>query len=952
MRRRTKFITAVTVAALILLAPLAVSWLVSTNYDPPSKPDDSDRDGLTDAREREMGTDPGMMDSDGDGLDDGEEDQLWRDHTIAPGADLDDDGTVNILDPDSDGDGLLDGEEVDLGTHPGLRDTDGDGVGDADDLDPLSRQDIDGDDLPDDWEGFYDVWDPLEDDDGDGLTNLLEFQEGTSPVHAFGMDEGLHVDLSDILDGSNINSMGQLYSPFREDDGSLEMGRPLFQVDPTTPGRYWRLYDLKTWSMGGWEHPLPGVGLSVVPGDPGDIGDWPAYVYHIEFTGRWKGPLPAPLHSQVVIGVEHGVVSETDGTFSASTWVEDYTVTSPQLELKTYLEDGFRTNDMDLPPFDDISAVVSVLPSELRDLEDLPDLEAALEARQWLWERATFSNDQELWGLSAPFNLANTGRGTSLDFASSLTVLCRLMDVPARVAVGFVPGIITGGHRVVRVGDLHAWTEVFDGTLWIPVEATPVSSLDGLGLGVAGGDTGVFMDWPVDDDGDNWVLATGGGLTSGTGGMTLPDAEVDTDEDGIPNSEDLDDDDDGLPDTLEWELGLNPIDADTDHDLLEDAAELLNGTSPVNGDTDGDGIPDGVEVIVLGTDPLDRDTDGAGSCDIQELKHSTDPLDPEDDEDALDWDCDGLLDRDEELLGTDPASWDSDLDGLSDGLEVDMGTDPVNWDTDGDGIPDGEELDMRTSPVSRDTDGDGLTDGQEKGYSPDSVVHPSDPTRPDTDGDGIDDGQEVERSMRTDHVDPDGDGLTDDREMEFHSDPYDVDSDGDGIDDWEEANRLEFREDVYAARDGAMPIFIALIILSAAFAFRYRPFDRRIVPDVLESLSELEKWLASLKEAPDDEVRQAIYKAYERLCSVLADYGYMRREGSTVREFETAVKDALPWVPREQLAELTRLFEEARYSDHQLSSDYVDRARKCLAGIRAALEEVTGRPPGAMAAEA
>ena len=953
MRRRTKFTLAVTMAAIILLTPLAVSWRVHSGYETPDRPADVDGDGLPDAVERGLGTDPGVVDTDGDGLDDGAEHELWNELGASPGADLDDDGLSSILDPDADGDGIIDGEEVEIGTHPGLADTDGDGVGDADDGDPLSNADLDDDGLPDDWEAFHGVFDPLADEDGDGLANLLEYAEGTSPVMPFGLDEGFRVDLSDWAEGRTFTSMADIYGPFREETGSLDLSRPLFQVDPTTPARYWRLMDLPTWDGWGWRHPLPAKGTVVVPGDPEDIGDWPAYVYTISMAGRWRGPLPAPLHSQVIVGVGPGVVEEAFGTFTAESWVRGYSITSPQLQLEDHLEQGHPAGSGDLPPFDHLPSSWGALPPELEGADELPDLEAALEARAWLWDRVSFSNAQGLWRISSPADLAREGRGNSLDLASALTVLCRAMGVPSRVAVGFAPGIISGDHRVVRVGDLHAWTEVFDGEVWVPVEATPVGSLEGLGLGVAGFDAGILLDVETGEGGNVWLPAAGGALTSGSGGVDLPNGDEDTDGDGIPDGTDTDDDDDGLPDDLEWELGTNPIDPDTDHDLLEDASELLNGTSPVNGDTDGDGIADGVEVIILGTDPLDRDTDGGGACDIQELEYRTDPLDPDDDHVALDADCDGIPDDEEARLGTDPESWDSDLDGLSDGLEVDLGTDPVNWDTDGDDVPDGEELDMRTDPLLRDTDGDGIDDGQETGHSPEVLAHPSDPRLPDTDGDGIDDGREATLATRPDHVDADGDGLTDDREVELRTDPYDTDTDGDGVDDWEEAQRAEFEEEVDEARDGMIPIYIALVILAAAFAFRYRPFDRRIVPDVIERISELERWLASLKEAPEDEVRRAIYRAYEGLCGILADYGYLeRREGWTAREFQRAVVEALPWVPDGLLRELTSLFEEARFSDHQLPEDYVDRARTCLSGVRETLEEVARGPAEAGTADA
>jgi hypothetical protein len=961
MRRRIKFVLAVTMAALILLTPLAVSWLVQVRYEPPVKSQDSDGDGLSDVDERRLGTDPGIMDTDGDGVNDGDDEVLGGTYLRSIGQrpdgnpvdmDWDDDGLYSPLDEDSDGDGLLDGQELDLGTDPWKWDTDGDGVGDGDDVDPLNIGDVDDDGLPDAWETFYGASDPLADDDGDGLANLLEFREGTSPVHAFGLDEGMFVDLSDLVEGKTVTSMVDLYYPLTGSPVLLDTDRPLFQVDPTTPARYWRLFDLKTWNGLGWEHLIPRTGTVVVPGDPEDIGQWPAYVYDIEFAGPWKGPLPAPLHSHVVVGVEPGTVTKAFGTFTASTYIDGYSITSPQLQLDDYLAQGLSSNDKALPPFDQLPGWGTDLPPELNIASGHPDLEAALEARRYLWQRAIFSNAEDNWALSSPYNLVRDGQGTALDFASSLTILCRLLDVPARVAVGFAPGVIIGGHRVVRVGDLHVWTEIYDGNLWIPIEATPYMSLDGLGLGAAGADEGVYLDTVMGGNGSVLLPAAGGALTSGSGGIGIPDGDEDTDGDGIPNSRDDDDDNDGITDADEWLLGTNPIDPDTDHDLLEDGSELLNGTSPVNGDTDGDGVADGVEVILLGTDPLDRDTDGAGSCDIQELEYNTDPLDPEDDYIALDADCDGIPDAEERSLGTDPNSWDSDLDGLSDGLEVELGSNPINWDTDGDGVPDGEELDRRTDLLVRDTDGDGLTDGEELGYVPTYLVHPSNPTLRDTDGDGVDDGREAEMNMRPDHADVDGDGLTDDQELVFKTDPYETDSDGDGIDDWEEVQRLDFEEEVDAARDGLIPIYAALIILSVAFALRYRPFDKRILPDVIERLSELEKWLATLKEAPDDEVRRAIYKAYEGLTSILSEDGYLRKkEGWTAREFQRAVDEALPWVPDELLRDLTRLFEEARFSDHDLPSDYVDRARTCLAGIREALEEVVGMPREALKAE-
>lgn len=60
-------------------------------------------------------------------------------------------------------------------------------------------------------------------------------------------------------------------------------------------------------------------------------------------------------------------------------------------------------------------------------------------------------------------------------FASALTVMLRSVGVPARLAVGFMPGEPTeDGVYLVRDSDSHAWTEVyFQGYGWVPFEATP-----------------------------------------------------------------------------------------------------------------------------------------------------------------------------------------------------------------------------------------------------------------------------------------------------------------------------------------------------------------------------------------------------------------------------------------------------------------------------------------------
>ena len=69
-------------------------------------PSDNDGDGLSDAEELSLGTDPNVRDTDTDGLDDGQENAIGTDP----------------LNYDSDGDGINDGDEVSAGTDPLLYD--------------------------------------------------------------------------------------------------------------------------------------------------------------------------------------------------------------------------------------------------------------------------------------------------------------------------------------------------------------------------------------------------------------------------------------------------------------------------------------------------------------------------------------------------------------------------------------------------------------------------------------------------------------------------------------------------------------------------------------------------------------------------------------------------------------------------------------------------------------
>ncbi len=173
---------------------------------------DYDRDGLSNSRERALGTDPYNPDTDGDGLLDGEEVFVYFTNPLKADTDADgltdyDEIFVHKTSPvlaDTDGDGLNDGEEIARRTNPNNPDTDGDGLLDGDEVrryetDPLNP-DTDSDTLSDGDEIFlYSTNPKMRDTDGDKLSDGDEINVyKTNPTKADTDGDGLN-------DGDEIN---------------------------------------------------------------------------------------------------------------------------------------------------------------------------------------------------------------------------------------------------------------------------------------------------------------------------------------------------------------------------------------------------------------------------------------------------------------------------------------------------------------------------------------------------------------------------------------------------------------------------------------------------------------------------------------------------------------------------------------------------------------------------
>ncbi len=164
---------------------------------------DDDGDGLDNAVEAALGTDPENADTDGDGVKDGAE--------VKAG--------LNPLSPDTDGDGLTDGEEIAGGTDPKKYDTDGDGLSDGQEVTQYgtnpTNPDTDGDGLSDGAEVSLGTSATKTDSDGDGLSDGDEVNKyKTNPTSA-------DTDKDGLPDGLELGKVGD--------------SDPTTTTDPTNP---------------------------------------------------------------------------------------------------------------------------------------------------------------------------------------------------------------------------------------------------------------------------------------------------------------------------------------------------------------------------------------------------------------------------------------------------------------------------------------------------------------------------------------------------------------------------------------------------------------------------------------------------------------------------------------------------------------------------------------------
>ncbi|MFN3200299.1 MAG: carboxypeptidase regulatory-like domain-containing protein [Bradymonadia bacterium] len=613
---------------------------------------DADGDGLSDARELELGTGVNTPDTDGDGLLDGFEFRYGLDPLVPQAADTDTDGdglpdlgeqarNADPTDRDSDDDTLEDGFEVDTsGTEPALFDTDGDGIDDgtewAGPTDPTvadtdgdglldgeevnryrtdpNDPDTDGDGMPDGFEIEYD-FEPTEHEDGaedadrDGLTNAQEAQAGANPYNA-------DTDFDDLTDAEEVLVHNTNPAESDTDGGGRRDAAEIYLdgTDPLAAGDDQEVFDDRHFLNDGegfyWD--LRGDGRvnngTANAFDGGfDIRFNDGFFFESESGRRLNNRehLLGPWRHRDLLLSRAIFVPENDG-FARYREIIINPTNQPQTATLVF--------NTDLGSDGQTEIVATSSGDQTFTIED-----------DWI---ITDDGDDE--GSPAVVHVFSDAVGTAqpVDVSASIgvddvTVTFEVVVPPNNsvVLMHFAAQQTTRAEALAKVDHL---TGLLGATLdgLTPADQRAVANIvtfeDADDDGLSNEEELQIGTSPQNPDTDADGLLDGFEVTYGFDPLTGGDGPNDPDGDGLANTD-------------EQNIGSSPLLADTDGDGLDDPDEVLATSDPNLPDTDGDGLLDGDEVNVHGTSPILADTDNGGLNDLEEITRGKDPLDPADD---------------------------------------------------------------------------------------------------------------------------------------------------------------------------------------------------------------------------------------------------------------------------------------------------------------------------------
>ncbi len=249
--------------------------------------------------------------------------------------------------------------------------------------------------------------------------------------------------------------------------------------------------------------------------DVGRLGQKAAPTYRIEVVeNRLQPPqlaAPGPVVSGDLGGMpwavdEQGVVRVAGRT---SRYGIDYLHLDPPRSVlessdPSIADEAVGVRDLVLDPGSEQrvrAATAKVVPAGAGELQ------AAVAIQDWL-RGSAFTYSLELAGPTRDRNgrvvqrdpithFLQTKRGYCQQFATTMVMMARAEGIPARLALGFLPGTPVGNVYEVKASDAHAWPELyFTDVGWLRFEPTPSQR-----TGVAPQYTDLTQDVPSNDPG-------------------------------------------------------------------------------------------------------------------------------------------------------------------------------------------------------------------------------------------------------------------------------------------------------------------------------------------------------------------------------------------------------------------------------------------------------------------
>jgi transglutaminase-like putative cysteine protease len=280
----------------------------------------------------------------------------------------------------------------------------------------------------------------------------------------------------------------------------LDMGKNLRQGENTVAltytgdATYLRLTVLDQFDGNVWT-PAPRTNFTEVNGDfqppPGlqlPLDSLKTVKHDVRVTKLLRSPwvpVPYPPHT---LSINNGkwrydtTAMDISSTNARSVAGVHYKVTSYQVDPT---EDQLR-NALDTGAPDPYSGVVPRrMPQRITDLARTVTASAKgnhyLEAaalQSYLRDAGVFrydtGNDTRSGMDAIEAFLFESHAGYCEQFATAMALMARTLGIPARVAIGFLPGQRDGNKHVVRMHDMHAWPELyFLGIGWVRFEPTP-----------------------------------------------------------------------------------------------------------------------------------------------------------------------------------------------------------------------------------------------------------------------------------------------------------------------------------------------------------------------------------------------------------------------------------------------------------------------------------------------